>query len=185
MSETEDCVQVTLSSEVAPDETVTLSDDDLPQLPVAPELRDARGHYLPGNRGNPAHIVNNQDRRRYYAALSSRVSMDDWLAIIDQAVDDAINGPITARKAARDWLSKYLLHKKAPVTAFVDIDHAKIGRTRRGRPIIAPDDLLDWWRRYDRPAVLAAVGSRGARESIRDRLNHMGFREGVDWWAVA
>jgi len=102
-------------------------------------------------------------------------------------------GPLHNREAVIVWgagkmgrrLSKHLLHEKATVTAFVDIDQAKIGRTRRGRPIIAPEDLLGWWRRYDRPVVLAAVGSRGARELIRDRLNHMGLREGVDWWAVA
>ena len=143
MSETEDCVQVTLSSEVAPDETVTLSDDDLPQLPVAPELRDARGHYLPGNRGNPAHIVNNQDRRRYYAALSSRVSMDDWLAIIDQAVDDAINGPITARKAARDWLSKYLLPTDQQLSAVAVQESITTGSQRTIRRLVAILDSLD------------------------------------------
>lgn len=56
-------------------------------------------------------------------------------------------------------LSKYLLHEKASVAAFVNIDQAKIGCTRRGRPIIAPGDLLDWWRRYDRSVGLAAIGA--------------------------
>ena len=102
-------------------------------------------------------------------------------------------GPLRGRDAVMIWgagqmgrrLSKHLLREGAPIAAFVDIDPAKIGRTRRDRPIIGPDDLLDWWQRYEKPVVLAAVGSRGARALIRDRLNAMGLREGVDWWAVA
>jgi hypothetical protein len=67
----------------------------------------------------------------------------------------------------------------------VDIDPKKIGRTRRGKPIIAPEDLLPWWRRYQNPVVLSAVGARGARQLIRERLEGFGLRESVDWWAVA
>ncbi len=82
-------------------------------------------------------------------------------------------------------LSKHLLRRGAPLEAFVDIDPAKVGRTRRDRPIIAPEDLPDWLRRFNSPVVLAAVGSRGARVLIRDRLIGMGLTEGKDWWAVA
>jgi glycosyltransferase involved in cell wall biosynthesis len=82
-------------------------------------------------------------------------------------------------------MSKYLLRNDVSLTAFVDIDPAKIGRTRRGKPIISPEELMDWWSRYDRPVVLVAVGSRGVRELIRQRLNEMGLLEGDDWWAVA
>jgi hypothetical protein len=32
---------------------------------------------------------------------------------------------------------------------------------------------------------LAAVGSRGARELIRGRLNAIGLREGREYWCVA
>jgi GT2 family glycosyltransferase len=102
-------------------------------------------------------------------------------------------GPLHDRDAVIVWgagqmgrrLSKHLLREGAPLVAFVDIDPAKIGRTRRGRQIIAPGDLPDWWRRYDCPVVLAAVGSRGARELIRERLVGMGLQEAADWWAVA
>jgi glycosyltransferase involved in cell wall biosynthesis len=103
-------------------------------------------------------------------------------------------GPLADRDAVIIWgagmmgrrLSKHLMRaEKMPVVAFVDIDPKKIGRTRRGKPIIAPEDLLPWSRRYQNPVVLSAVGARGARELIRERLEGFGLREGVDWWAVA
>lgn len=102
-------------------------------------------------------------------------------------------GPLTDRDAVLVWgagqmgrrLSKHLLRQGVPLAAFVDIDPAKIGRTRRGRPIIPPADLPAWWRRYRKPAVLAAVGSRGARALIREQLTAMGLVEGQDWLAVA
>jgi cellulose synthase/poly-beta-1,6-N-acetylglucosamine synthase-like glycosyltransferase len=103
-------------------------------------------------------------------------------------------GPLADRDAVIIWgagmmgrrLSKHLMRaEKMPVVAFVDIDPKKIGRTRRGKPIIAPEDLLPWWRRYQNPVVLSAVGARGARQLIRERLEGFGLRESVDWWAVA
>ncbi len=82
-------------------------------------------------------------------------------------------------------LSKHLERGGARLAAFVDIDPRKIGRRRRGCPIIPTEDLNDWWGRFERPVVLAAVGSRGARELIRRQLVERGLVEGRDWWAVA
>ena len=103
-------------------------------------------------------------------------------------------GPLADRDAVIIWgagmmgrrLGKLLLREeRVPVVAFVDIDPKKIGNTRRGKPIIPPEELLDWWGRYQNPVVLAAVGARGARQLIRERLNAFGLREGQDWWAAA
>ena len=103
-------------------------------------------------------------------------------------------GPLADRDAVIIWgagmmgrrLSKLLMRAEdVPVVAFVDIDPKKISNTRRGKPIIPPGDLLDWWGRYQNPAVLAAVGARGARLLIRERLTAFGLREGRDWWAAA
>ncbi len=102
-------------------------------------------------------------------------------------------GPLQGRDAVIVWgagmmgrrLSKQLQINQVPLVAFVDIDPKKIGRTRRGKPIIVPDDLLDWWERYENPALLAAVGARGARGLIRTRLVSMGLVEGQDWWGAA
>ncbi len=102
-------------------------------------------------------------------------------------------GPLIGRDAVIVWgagmmgrrLSKQLQNNQIPLVAFVDIDPKKIGRTRRGKPIIPPEDLLDWWARYNHPALLAAVGARGARGLIRSRLVKMGLEEGQDWWGAA
>jgi glycosyltransferase involved in cell wall biosynthesis len=102
-------------------------------------------------------------------------------------------GPLADRDGVIIWgagmmgrrLSKQLARQGVPLSAFVDIDPRKIGRTRRSLPIIAPEELLDWWESHQHPAVLAAVGARGARQLIRQRLVAFGLREGEDWWSAA
>lgn len=102
-------------------------------------------------------------------------------------------GPLKGRDAVIIWgsgmkgrrLAKHLQRQNVPIVAFIDIDPQKIGRTRRGKPIIAPDALKDVWDQHNAPALLASVGSRGARQIIRERLNNFGYVEGVDWWAAA
>lgn len=102
-----------------------------------------------------------------------------------------LRGPLAGTRGAVVWgagpigrrLARRILDGGAEVSAFVDIDPAKIGRVRHGRPVVAPEEL---------PAllgggvvVLAAVGARGAREVIRARLVSMGLEEGVGFWCVA
>jgi len=102
-------------------------------------------------------------------------------------------GPLIGCEAVIIWgagmigrrLSKYLVRQGAPLVAFVDVDPRKIGRARRGLPILAPSALPEWWQRYDHPIVLAAVGARGARPLIRAQLAAFGLCEGRDWWNVA
>jgi glycosyltransferase involved in cell wall biosynthesis len=102
-------------------------------------------------------------------------------------------GPLADRDAVFIWgagmmgrrLSKQLERQDCPVTAFIDIDPKKIGRTRRGKPVLAPPELLPWWQRCKRPVVLAAVGARGARPLLRQQLNAFGLQEGRDWWGAA
>lgn len=102
-------------------------------------------------------------------------------------------GPFKGREDIIVWgagqmgrrLSKHLLKEGVRLLAFVDIDPKKIGREKRGCPVIAPEDLMLYWQHARRPALVAAVGSRGARRLIRARLQGMGLRETVDWWAAA
>lgn len=102
-------------------------------------------------------------------------------------------GPLHGRDAVLIWgagivgkrLSRHLLGEGVPLVAFVDVDPAKIGRQRRGLPIIPPAEVISWWGRYSWPALLAAVGARGARPIVRKQVCSLGLAEGVDWWAVA
>jgi hypothetical protein len=63
---------------------------------------------------------------------------------------------------------------------FVDIDLAKIGRSARGVPIVAPAEL-----RSGEDVVVVAVGARGARELVRAHLLGRGFVEGRDFVCAA
>ena len=104
-----------------------------------------------------------------------------------------VRGPLRGRDGVIIWgagmhgrrLARRLEDYAAALAAFVDIDPRKIGRQRRGRPVIAPDELRNWWERFENPVLLAAVGARGARPLIRERLAGFGLLEGRDWWAVA
>lgn len=101
-------------------------------------------------------------------------------------------GPLAAADRVIVWgagrtgrmLSRYLIDEEGvAIERFIDIDPAKIGRTARDRPIEPPerlDQLLT-----PRTKVLAAVGSRGAREVIRERLNALDLHEGGEYWCVA
>jgi glycosyltransferase involved in cell wall biosynthesis len=102
-------------------------------------------------------------------------------------------GPLKERDAVVIWgagqmgrrIAKHLERAGAPLAAFIDIDPGKIGRQKRGKPVLPPEALPGELARPANPVVLAAVGSRGARALIRERLSGMGLREGLDWWAVA
>ncbi len=120
----------------------------------------------------------------------SRYSAENFLRA---KVHYLCRGPLLGRDAVIVWgagqmgrrLSKHLLKEGAPLQAFVDVDPKKIGRTRRGYPIIPKEHLQEWWSRYEKPVVLAAVGARQARELIREQIQGMALEEAVDWWAVA
>jgi hypothetical protein len=120
----------------------------------------------------------------------SRYSLENFLRLKAHYL---ASGPLQGRDAVFIWgagmvgrrLSKYLLQQGLPLVAFFDIDPRKIGRTRRGLPILPPEELPGWWGRWQNPVLLAAVGARGARLLIRQRLVSLGLREGQDWWGAA
>jgi len=102
-------------------------------------------------------------------------------------------GPLASDPRAIVWgagqigrrISKHLQRNGVDLVAFVDIDPKKIGNTRRGAPIISPEDLPHVWKVYEMPLILAAVPSRGARHLIREHLGGMGMVEGTDFLCVA
>jgi glycosyltransferase involved in cell wall biosynthesis len=82
-------------------------------------------------------------------------------------------------------LGKNLHRNGVQLEAYFDVDPRKVGTTCRGRPILPPEALPGRLAACAHPVVLAAVGARGARQIIRQRLNNFGLVEGVDWWGVA
>lgn len=102
-------------------------------------------------------------------------------------------GPARDRDAVIVWgagmtgrrLSKHLVRERLPLKAFVEVDEKKIGRTKRGRPIISSEELLGWWGKYQNPILLTAVRARKAAPLIRGTLTELGLTEGIDWWRAA
>ena len=102
-------------------------------------------------------------------------------------------GPLQERDGLAVWgagktgrrLAKHLEREGRAPDVFVDIAPKKIGGTLRRKPVIGPEDLLAWWTRHERPILLAAVASRGARVLIREALDGWGLIEGNDFLCVA
>ena len=82
-------------------------------------------------------------------------------------------------------LAKHLEREGAAPEAFVDIDPKKIGGSLRRRPVLAADELPRLLAGLERPLVVTAVSSRGARRLIRARLGSWGLAEGLDFWCAA
>jgi glycosyltransferase involved in cell wall biosynthesis len=120
----------------------------------------------------------------------SRYSLENFLRLKAHYL---VQGPLLGRESVLIWgagmmgrrLSKHLLRAGAPLSAFVDVDPDKIGRTRWDLPILSHEQLPDWWRDSPNPIVLASVGSRGARQLIRAQLTQYGLQEAIDWWCLA
>ena len=148
--------------------------------------------YLAGSRFGkvPETLVSWRESPNRLTRSDSRYSLENFLRTKAHYLS---RGPTIGRDGVIIWgagmmgrrISKHLLREGLTLDSFVDVDPKKIGRTRRGRPIIAPDDLMERLERFQTPIVLAAVGARGARELIRERLNAMGLIEGTDWLGVA
>lgn len=120
----------------------------------------------------------------------SRYSLENFLRVKAHYL---VRGPLLGRESVLIWgagmmgrrLSKHLQRQGAPLTAFVDIDPQKIGRTKRGLPVLSLENIPGWWQHSTKPVILSAVGARGARQLIREQLTRFGLREGRDWWCVA
>jgi cellulose synthase/poly-beta-1,6-N-acetylglucosamine synthase-like glycosyltransferase len=138
----------------------------------------------------PQVLVDWRERPERLTRQDSRYSVENFIRL---KASYLVQGPIKGRDAVLVWgagmmgrrLGKQLQRAGAPLAAFIDIDPKKIGHTRRGLPILSPEELPGVWQRYANPVILAAVGARGARALIRQRLNSFGFVEGRDWWGAA
>ncbi len=104
-----------------------------------------------------------------------------------------LDGPLRGRDAVFVWgagktgrrISKHLIRGGCTPAAFIDIDDNKIGGTLRRVPVIGVSDLSAQWLRWQRPFLLAAVASRGARKLIREELARLELTEGDDFLCAA
>ena len=80
-------------------------------------------------------------------------------------------------------LARELLRHQLQPAAFVDLDPRKIGQRVHGAVVRLPSHLKE--RADERPFVLIAVGSPGAREDIRASLAEMGYEGSKDYLAFA
>lgn len=78
-------------------------------------------------------------------------------------------------------LLKGLLAGGVQVEALIDIDQRKIGRIRKGVPVVDSN----WPSVHEDAVVIAAVGAAGAQSRIRDSLVRLGRREGHDFICAA
>jgi len=109
-------------------------------------------------------------------------------AFLKAKVGYLLRGPLRTGRPFVVWgagmigrrLTRLLVRAGRPPVALLDIDRAKIGRTRQGRPIVPPEA----WRPGS-TLLLAAVGARGARGLIRARLEGWGLVEARDYWMLA
>ena len=120
----------------------------------------------------------------------SRYSTDNFLRAKAHYL---VRGPLQDRDALVVWgagqtgrrLSRYLSDGGRQADLFVDIAPRRIGSTVRDVPIVGPEDLDGAWSRWQRPILLTAVASRGARQLIRDQLRRMGWVEGREFLCAA
>jgi hypothetical protein len=84
-----------------------------------------------------------------------------------------------AGRTGKRWL-RWLLAEGHDVQAVIDVHH----RTeRQGVPVFGPEALAS----LDVELMLVAVGARGARDTIRQKVAQVrpDWVEGQDWWALA
>jgi len=116
-----------------------------------------------------------------YGRAAFRRPRQEWL----------IKGPLRAPanvvvwgagRGGRPW-SRWVVDHGHTLVAVVDVAPKKIGRTRAGAPIVAPEALPD----LDAEVMIVAVGARGARMIIRADVRRLcpSWNEGRDWWFVS
>jgi len=133
----------------------------------------------------PATLLRWRDGRMRHSRVSPVYARDRFLAAKAHHLPALW---LDGRREVRIWgagavggrLARLLAGEGVRVCEFVDVDPRRIGRTRRGVRVIPPDRL-----EREGPPLLVAVGSRGARESIRAHLDAHAWEEGGSYLVVA
>lgn len=114
-----------------------------------------------------------------YSEQAFRCCKAEWLlaTYLREERDVVLWGAGPAGKA----MARELIGRGARIVAFVDLDPRKIGQTIHGAPVIDPSRIGDFRGAF----ALAAVAGPGPRAEIRAALESAGWREMVDFVAVA
>lgn len=135
----------------------------------------------------PAVLLDWTDHDGRLSRRDPRYARDRFL---DAKAHYLARGPLAAGRRAVVWgagpvgrrLARALRREGVAVPAFVDVDARKIGvKSPGGAPVLGPECV----RAHSGVPVLAAVGKRGARDEIRERLDGFGYVEGRDYWCCA
>jgi len=115
---------------------------------------------------------------RYRRAAFTELKME-WLArqvLAGRQLKVVVWG---AGRTGRPWI-RWLLAREQRVVAVLDLRH---GFTRQGVAVLPPEALAG----LELDLLVVAVGARGARALIRERIatQRPELVEGRDWWAVA
>ncbi len=100
-----------------------------------------------------------------------------------------LKGPLNGREEVAIWgagrvgknFARSLSDSGVRVRTFYDIDPRKIGQRINGAPVRDAREVAHHHGAY----LLVAVGAAGARETIREELAELGFREPQDYCCVA
>lgn len=82
------------------------------------------------------------------------------------------------------YLHDILVKQDIEVEAFIEVNPRRIGRLKRGLPVIHYNEVSQYTRGND-ALIIGAVGARGARIKIRKALLDMGKEEGRDFLFAA
>ena len=85
---------------------------------------------------------------------------------------------IGAGLEGRAWL-KALAAEQVRVARWVDVDPRKRGQVLHGAPVVQPDEVSP-----DSGKMLVTIGTRGARDQVRQWAESRGLREGKDFVCV-
>ena len=81
-------------------------------MSTAVRTRDSMGRWLKGSTSpNPGGRLPRQTETKYLEATMATVPVEDWVEVIEMALQDAKDPESTAtvRARAREWLAKYLI----------------------------------------------------------------------------
>jgi glycosyltransferase involved in cell wall biosynthesis len=134
----------------------------------------------------PVTVLDWREGPRRLTRTDARYGLDRHLALKCAAL---ASGPLRGRSEVALWgagetgraFADGLLRVGIRVTAFVEVDRKKVGRTIRGAPVHHFEEV----ERLRGLPLLVAVGAAGARDLIRAELTRRGFEEPRDFRCVA